>query len=204
MHLRLLQRVLHGVTARPLHILEVAAGRADALRCALLRFRLPHAAVRVTLLDRSAQHLPVPAEWSAPLPRPELLPGDALSLPLPDKSVDVVSCCLFLHHLDEPQVQCFFREALRVARVAVLVNDLERRSLHYMLAWLFSLVDPSRLSRHDGPVSVRQAYTRAELEAMLHKNGYRFEVFGGYLFRLGIVVWESSSGCDAGTATASY
>ncbi len=148
--------------------------------------------MRVMLLDRSTQHLPAAASWPVSLPRPELLTGDALQLPLADGSVDVVSCCLFLHHLNEQEAKRFFEEALRVTRVAVVVNDLERHPVHYVLARLFSLVDPSRLSRHDGPISVRQAYTRGEIEALLRKGGYRFETMRGYLFRLGVVVWREN------------
>lgn len=32
----------------------------------------------------------------------EFVDGDALSLPFPDSSVDVVSCICVLHHLDDP------------------------------------------------------------------------------------------------------
>ncbi len=164
-----------------LQILEVAAGRATALASAALALS-GRLTIHATLLDRQATHLP-PA-WPATLPKPALLQGDALAIPLPDKSVDVVSCCLFLHHLDPAQAATFLREAVRVARVAVLINDLERTRTHYALARLFSLADPSRLSRHDGPVSVRQAYSAAELRAMLQTTGGAVSVRRRFLFRL--------------------
>jgi hypothetical protein len=82
---------------------------------------------------------------------------------------------------------------LRVARIAVVVNDLERGRLHYLLARLASLVDPSRISRHDGPASVRQAYTADELRGLLRHTGCRFELPRGFLFRIGAVVWKGAA-----------
>ncbi len=172
---------------RELLVLEVAAGRATALAFAALALGKQGVTVRATLLDRQASHLP--PEWPGALPPPKLLQGDALRIPLPDRSVDVVSCCLFLHHLAPEQAAQFIREAVRVARVAVVINDLERTRIHYALSRLFSLVDPSRISRHDGPVSVRQSYGQAELHALLAATGHRATVRRRYLYRMAGVLW---------------
>ncbi len=195
LHARLLQRALarvsphlsHGSRA---HILEVASGRADVLQAALLRLvGASGVTPDVTLLDRSAAHLPDPRSWPAELPTPRVLAGDALDLPFPDASMDIVSCCLFLHHLEPPQVERYLAEAQRVARVAVVINDLERSAIHYRLAKLNRIVDRSRISRHDGPVSVRRAYTRRELARMLTNTGGTFHLERAWLYRLGVVLW---------------
>ena len=187
LHTRLLQRALADVQTELPHVVEVACGHADVLQAALLALRRP---VQVTLLDRSARHLPDAADWSSALQQPQHVVGDALDLPLADASADVVSCCLFLHHLEPPQIARFLAEALRVARVGVMINDLERTSVHSMLSRVFRCVDRSRLSRHDGPVSVRAAYTCDELQRMLASTGHRFLVERHYLYRLGAIVWK--------------
>jgi SAM-dependent methyltransferase len=205
-HRWLLERAVRGsglaVAGKELEVLEVAAGRATALAAAGLALRRQGVRVKATLLDRQASHLPKDgdgaeggAAWPKELEPPKLVQGDALRMPLEDGSVDVVSCCLFCHHLGPEEVVRFCREAVRVARVAVVINDLERTRVHYGLARLFSLVDPSRLSRHDGPVSVRQAYSRGELRGLLEEavrgmgRGMRVEVERRYLFRLAATVW---------------
>ncbi len=172
---------------RELAVLEVAAGRATALAAAALALKKQGVTVRATLLDRQASHLP--PDWPGALPRPELLQGDALRIPLPDRSMDVVSCCLFLHHLAPDQAAVFLAEAARVARVAVVINDLERTRTHSLLSRLFSLADPSRISRHDGPISVRQSYSRAELRAMLVATGHPATVRRRFLYRMAGVLW---------------
>ena len=191
LHARLLQQALMRVPRerRP-HILEVASGRADVLQAALLQLR---AVPDVTLLDRSAAHLPDPHSWPSTLPAPHTVAGDALALPFPDASVDIVSCCLFLHHLEPPQITRYLAEAQRVARVAVVINDLERSALHYRLAQLNRIIDRSRISRHDGPVSVRRAYTYNELARMLANTGSSFLLERAYLYRLGAILWCGES-----------
>jgi SAM-dependent methyltransferase len=191
LHARLLQRALARVSRETrAHILEVASGRADVLQAALLRLGCAvDVTPEVTLLDRSAVHLPDPCSWPAELRRPHVLAGDALDLPFPDSSVDIVSCCLFLHHLEPPQIMRYLAEAQRVSRVAVIINDLERSAIHYRLAQLNRIIDHSRISRHDGPVSVRRAYTRGELASMLANTGGSFHLRRAWLYRLGAVLW---------------
>jgi ubiquinone/menaquinone biosynthesis C-methylase UbiE len=190
LHARLLRLALARTSRehRP-HILEIASGRANVLQAALLKLGV---VPDVTLLDRSAAHLPEPRAWSAGLSAPRLIEGDALDLPFPNASVDIVSCCLFLHHLKPPEVARFLAESQRVARVAVLINDLERTAIHYRLAQLNSVLDRSRISRHDGPVSVRRAYTRRELATMLGNTGRNFLLERAWLYRLGAVLWCGS------------
>lgn len=189
-HKRLFRRVAARLQEPKLKILEVAAGHADVLQAASPMLIKKNIELQISLLDRSAQHLPQGNEWSPDLPQPDLLVGDALRLPMPDESVDVVSCCLFLHHLSQSDTETFLQEALRVSRVAVLINDLERTRIHYFLAQLGRLVDPSRLSRHDGPASVRQSYTFHELHRMLEATKRQFELKRSFLYRLGAIVWK--------------
>jgi hypothetical protein len=173
--------------ARSLTVLEVAAGRAAALAAAAAALHRKGTVLHATLLDRRTSHLP--KTWPPHLPAPTLLTGDALALPLPDNSVDIVSCCLFLHHLDPQQAAAFLQEAIRVSRVAVLINDLERTRTHYALARAFALVDPSRLSRHDGPVSVRQAHSAPELRALLTATGRKWQLHRRFLYRHAAILW---------------
>jgi hypothetical protein len=49
----------------------------------------------------------------------------------------------------------------------------------------------SRLTRHDGPASVRQAYTAEEMRNMLAESrAARVEVSLHYLFRMGVIAWK--------------
>ena len=91
----------------------------------------------------------------------------ALVLPFPDDHFDLVSCGLFLHHLDPAQALVFARETLRVARRAVLISDLIRSWLHLLLGYAGLPLFRVPITWHDVPASIRAAYTRDEVRTML-------------------------------------
>ena len=100
------------------------------------------------------------------------LVGDARRVPLADESVDVVTCSLFLHHFDPPDVLRILREAARVARCGIVVSDLTRSWPAWLLTWATTrLISRSRLFHVDGPRSVRAAFTPAEFLEMAEQAG---------------------------------
>jgi ubiquinone/menaquinone biosynthesis C-methylase UbiE len=102
----------------------------------------------------------------------ELHVGDGRSLPYPDSSFDVAHCSLVVHHCTPDEADALFREMARVARLGVVVNDLDRRRLGWVGAWLLGhLLTRNRYTRHDAPMSVRRAYRPAEMAAMLRAAG---------------------------------
>ena len=189
LHTRLFAKVV-AATPGPLTILEVASGRADVLQAALLPLRKQGRELTIQLLDANRLHFPRPELWDAALPKPECFEGNALDLPFEDNSADIVSCCLFLHHLEPDQAAAFFGEALRVARTAVIINDLERRPDNWLFAWMGRFVFRSRISTYDAMVSVRRSYTLPEMRAMLDATGHRFELYRHRCFRFGGILWK--------------
>lgn len=120
--------------------------------------------------------------------------GDALALPFKDDSFDVVGCSLFVHHLEPEQVAGFARQALRIARHALLINDLVRHRLHVALAYAGYALYRSPLTRHDSIVSVRRAYTRKEIQGMLRQtDAAKIDAGSFFLFRMGVIAWKKPS-----------
>ena len=75
----------------------------------------------------------------------------------------------------------------RLARHAVLVNDLERHAL----SWWFIRHSPmiGEISRLDGAASVQQAFTAAELDMLARRAGFTcFRVRKHVPFRLSLAV----------------
>jgi hypothetical protein len=85
-----------------------------------------------------------------------------------------VTSSLTLHHLEPEQAVEGLREMAAAAAIAVVVNDLLRRRLSLGLVWLATrLLWCHPISRHDGPLSVRRSYSRAELRVLAEKAGAR-------------------------------
>lgn len=98
--------------------------------------------------------------------------ADATALPFRAGSVDVVTCSLTLHHLEPEAAAASLAEMGRVAGLAVVLNDLLRTRLSLVLVWLATRVFTRHpFSRHDGPLSVRRAYSPDELRGLAAKAG---------------------------------
>jgi SAM-dependent methyltransferase len=110
-----------------------------------------------------------PALAAAAAPRcGSALVGDALRLPLRDRSVDLVTCSQVLHHFESPLAEQLLQECTRVARRAVIVADLRRSWFAVAGLWLTSFaLGFHPVSRNDGVVSILRGYTPAELSALV-------------------------------------
>jgi SAM-dependent methyltransferase len=90
--------------------------------------------------------------------------ADARDLPFADSSVDLVTCSQLLHHFADAEIPHVLRELDRVARGHVIVSDLRRSWLAACGFWLVSWpLGFSRVTRHDGVLSVLRGFTAAEL-----------------------------------------
>src|SRR5262249_34208718 len=121
----------------------------------------------------------------------DFLVGDARFIPLADSAVDVVTCSLFLHHLDPPDVVGVFREAARVARRGVVAGDVTRSWPAWLITWIMTRVlSRSRFFHVDGPRSVRAAYTPGELLSLARSAGLAdARVRRTFPFRM-ILTWQ--------------
>ena len=106
------------------------------------------------------------------LPEVRLVAGDALEPPIRPGSVDVALCSLMLHHLPEEAVVALFRRLAKLVRLGFVVSDFRRGWLAWAAVWLVThAVSSNRMTRHDGPLSVRRAYTPPELARLAHRAG---------------------------------
>jgi ubiquinone/menaquinone biosynthesis C-methylase UbiE len=182
----MISRVARKVRVSSLSLLEVAAGAGYVPHAAGARALKSGIQVQVTLLDRTHSHLKNGSGNGTPA-----VTGDALALPFADGSFDLVSCCLFAHHLEPQEVVQFVNEGLRVGRTAVMINDVIRDPFHLALVYISLALYRSRFNRHDAPASVRRAYTVAEMHQILEQSAAaRVEIERRPLFRMAAIAWK--------------
>lgn len=156
----------------PVSILDLGTGSAQTLVAIARWARARHLSIHCMGVDWAARNLAVARKYIASFPEITLLQADALSLPCPPNSADYVISSLFLHHFPPEQVIHVLSIALSTARRGIIMTDLVR-------GWLpilgFKLVQPifarNDLTRHDGALSIRRAYTPAELYDLAHAAG---------------------------------
>ena len=158
----IIRKMLAGVVApaERFTVLDIGAASGDTAR--LITASYPGATV--VSLDLNRINL-------ANAPSPKLL-GDAFGLPFRDGAFDFVFASLFLHHFTDAQVVELLAGFYRLSRRALLISDLERHILSY---WFLPATRPflrwHPITVHDGPVSVRAAFTAEELRRLASKAG---------------------------------
>jgi ubiquinone/menaquinone biosynthesis C-methylase UbiE len=124
--------------------------------------------------------------------------ADALALPYDDGSFDIALCSTALHHFDaEEDVVRVLREMDRVTRIGLIVNDLARSRAALAGARLLAATVWRRhvLTRHDGPLSVRRAFTPAELRRFASTAGLtNARVHAHVPFRVALVAEKKDEG----------
>lgn len=154
-------------------VLDVGAGSGDFAR-SLGRGRGRGRGVRVVLADTRPAVLDVARRWSHGLPNIEFVEADARHLPFADGSVAVAHASLLMHHLDPHDATLAMREMARVATHGVVVNDLRRSHVALAMTALPVLaLSRSPMTRHDGILSARRAYTLPELDDLAADAGLR-------------------------------
>jgi ubiquinone/menaquinone biosynthesis C-methylase UbiE len=155
-------------------MLDVGAGSGELLRVTAAWARETGRKMRgvgLELNERSATSI---LEESREFPEISSVRGDALKLPFDDADFDYVICSLFTHHFVEEQVVQILREMNRAARRRIIVIDLHRHPIAYLLyTTLGKLFLKNRLIRHDGALSILRSFKADELFELAKRAGLR-------------------------------
>ena len=159
---------------RPAWLVDIGSGSA------VLPHRILHWShaqgidLQVVAVDWSARVLSCAAHQTPPDPAFHFLQADALELSFPFDGVDYLVSTLFLHHLAPGEMVRMLRSAYHWARCGLVMSDLVRGWLPFLA---FKLVQPvfarNYLTRHDGALSIRRAYTPQELLSLAQQAGLR-------------------------------
>jgi len=171
-----LARVRRAAAATPrggtLRLVDVGGGDGAFARRVARWARRAGRRVRVFVVDADEATARLASAACAAYPEITVVRADARALPCASATADVVHAGLTLHHLEPDAAVPALREMRRICRGRLVVNDLARTRLALALVWVATRVLPMhRISRHDGPLSVRRAYAPAELGALLGAAG---------------------------------
>jgi 2-polyprenyl-3-methyl-5-hydroxy-6-metoxy-1,4-benzoquinol methylase len=156
---------------KPLRLLDLATGAGDVPLRLWTKARRAGLDIRIDGCDRSAQAVEHArkraAEWHAPV---HFFEHDAFQ-PLP-AGYDILTCSLFLHHLDDEQAVQLLRRMGEAAHQLVLVNDLARSRAGFLLAYVGTrILSRSPVVWVDGPRSVEAAFTLNEAREHARQAG---------------------------------
>lgn len=161
-------RALAAELRRPVRVLDVATGSGDVPRRLAERAKQAGVPLQVAGCDLSPTAIKEATSHESDV---RFFVHDVLHERLPT-GFDVVTCSLFLHHLEEADAIALFVQMEHAAGRLVLVNDLARSRFNYWAVWAACrLLTTSPVVRFDGPASVRSAFTPAEAVALAERAG---------------------------------
>ncbi len=159
---------------RDFSVLDVGAGSGELLRVTATWARETGRTMRGVGLELNERSASAILEESHEFPEISSVRGDAMSLPFAAADFDYVICSLFTHHFGEDQVVQILREMNRVARRRLIVIDLHRHPIAYLLyTTLGRLILKNRLLRHDGALSILRSFKAPELFELGKQAGLR-------------------------------
>ena len=155
-----------------LSVLDVGTGGADLPLELVARARKAGRAIRIQAVDRDPAVLDYARQRVGRTPEVELCRADAWELPFPPASFDLVTASMFLHHFNHGEAARLLARFRRIARRAVLINDLRR----HLVPWAFIGLAARATRRHamfvhDAPLSVLRGFTVDELRAIARDAG---------------------------------
>ena len=158
---------------RPLKVLDVACGGGD-LAVSLARYAKKQGIeIEVHGCDISptaVEHATDNAQRNG-VTSSRFYVHNALEQTLPEQ-YDVITCTLFLHHLQDHEVVALLQNVAQSVQHTLLADDLIRNRTGYWLAQLgCRVLSRSPIVHYDGPASVRGAYTMDEMKALAAKAG---------------------------------
>jgi SAM-dependent methyltransferase len=157
---------------RTLIVLDVGGGRGDLAIHLVQATRRAGRAIRVIVLDRDPVTVAIGRRHCAAYPEIAFVQADATALPVSERAVDITLAVLTLHHLEPDAAVAALGEMRAATRLAIVVNDLLRTRVSWLLVWMATrLFARHPVSRHDGPLSVRRAYSVDELPVLAEKAG---------------------------------
>lgn len=163
---RLLQHVPRGTTVR---ILDIATGSADIPRALHAWGKRRGLRLCIVGVDNLPAMLRLAREAS---PETRLVQADALRLPFARGSFDIALCALAFHHLGYGGSVEALRAMDALTTRGFVVSDLRRDKVTLGVIHLgVRLIRAHPFTRHDGPASVRRAFTFREYQRMASESG---------------------------------
>jgi len=90
---------------------------------------------------------------------------DVFSEAFKELKADIILCTLTLHHFKDAEIERLVKLLSQQAQVGVIINDLHRNALAYILFKAFSNVFfKSRIAKNDGLVSILRGFKKMELK----------------------------------------
>ncbi|MGC1515049.1 MAG: methyltransferase domain-containing protein [Maribacter sp.] len=148
-------------------ILDMGCAEGTILRKVALAARKRNIKLMLVGVDLNEDAIELARTYSTDFPEIRYLNQDVLTADFSTTEIDVVMTTLTMHHFSTPQILEFALRFNALAKLGVVINDLQRSRVAYVLFQLFSLFFiNSEIAKTDGLISIRRALTKKEIKGL--------------------------------------
>jgi 2-polyprenyl-3-methyl-5-hydroxy-6-metoxy-1,4-benzoquinol methylase len=159
---------------KTIKILDMGCGNGDMLRA------LSKLAIRKNYnfsmagIDANVFTVQNARKLSTAYPEISYTRADLLDPQFAPEECDIILFTLTLHHFTDEQILTLLEKSARCARLAIVINDLERSRISYILFSIISKVFRlSKMNDTDGKLSILRGFKRKELKALARKMNFK-------------------------------
>jgi len=158
-----------------LRFIDWGTGSADIPRAIVRWCRQRGYQAEVVGIDRNASIIAYARQACRDYPEIALLQTNAKDFPDPAEPFDYALSSLCLHHMSNEDVLQLLCRSDRITSRGIIVNDLKRSARAWAWIWgLTRLLRAHPIVQNDGPLSVRNAFTKKELEYLASQAGLSY------------------------------
>lgn len=155
-------------------ILDLGCGNGDMLRALSKLAERKGYNFWLTGIDANAFTVQNAKNLSVDYPEISYACTDLLDPNFVPEECDIILFTLTLHHFTDEQILVLLKKSAQHARLAIVVNDLERSRISYILFSIISKVFRlSKMNDTDGKLSILRGFKRKELKALARKMNFK-------------------------------
>jgi ubiquinone/menaquinone biosynthesis C-methylase UbiE len=160
-------------SGKSVKLLDLCTGSGDIPRFIVDWCRSNDVPIQITAVDQQPATLELARRRSESYPEITFVGANVLDF-VPSAPVDLVFCSLALHHFSEEEAILMIRQTVVMTSGNILFSDLERSDFGIAGIYaLTTLIFREPMTRFDGRLSMRRAFSFGEMEKLAQAAGWR-------------------------------
>ena len=164
-------------------IVDLGCGHGDILRLVADYGRKHNFSFNLTGIDANQDAIDYASELSVNYPELTFQKLDIFSEAFQNLDYDIVLSTLFLHHFKNEDIVTLLQNVSRKATLGIVINDLHRSKVAYVLFKLLGLVISNHMIVQDGLTSILRAFKRKDLENLSKTLNHTSKICWKWAFR---------------------
>lgn len=149
--------------------------------------------LKLTGIDAALAAISFAHSQSAAFSNINYLKQDVITDEAGTRQYDIIISSLFTHHFDDEQWVKLIKNMQASARKGIIITDLHRHwLLYYAVIVITHIFTRNKMARNDGPLSVKRAFKKHELVALLKNAGIdNYNLTWHWPFRWQLIIYKS-------------